>query len=604
MIFKLHYWFLAAGANAFGLLLGVYIQEYTDANAIEIGALYMLMPFTGLIFRPIICSKADREQNHQKCLIVCLFIVATSYAPFVVIPLLGPGVYREYPRICWYILITLKIVGDIAFGGVVSIGDALAINYARRLGTQFSVYRVWGTISWMVFGLIIGQVNEVPFLPKYVPGFMILIASSLMDMAVVWLWPKEYFKMISEGEGEENGEPKQIEGEEKKKSENVFVRSLMPKEVVWAHMKRKIVCLLTCTRFDGKAFEMTPKRPTMSEKEFKRLTIRREIDNFDNISIHSMASLRSMQKSNLAKMLKNPGSNLEIAVGPKLHQIAAQKEKEKASNGKEKDDTTTSINKMTQLRILLLLIRRDPRIVLYLFYFVGAGFTASPIGFLFMSLSERCHAESTCDFSLLGGLLQVSMALYETVIFLIIRKLQEKIGRLNTGALAFFLYSIKMVFYATIWTEVDPYWSLLFEGLRGAAWGIYLTLMVELGYKFANEVQYIIPELIERRIIDDDSDSEHLKLALSSTMQSLVASAMDGVGRGFASLIFGLILHYNSDYIFLWRMIATTSVIMFLITVLINLVDYVFGFELGLDIAAEKKKRACERNEKESPVEA
>jgi hypothetical protein len=540
MIFKLHYFCLTAGTNALGILLGVYIATYTDASPSEIGLLYMLMPFVGMTFRPIICSYADRRRAHRKYIMICLFVAAASYFPFVLIPFLGDKLYKEHPRFCWYFLVSFKVVGDIAFGGVVSIGDSLAINYAKRIGTEFSVYRIWGTVSWMLFGLVVGQLNEIWFLPKYVAGFMVLVLASLVNMFVVYLWPAEYFVMVTPSMMKKESEQRRFSEERLssggRKTTSSMTKSLMPKEMVWAHAKRQLWKLATCS---------------------------------------------CLSSSSLDDETTKTGDVQQQQVYGQEH------------NDETEISRTVSVDKGTQLRILALLLRRDPRIIAYLLLFVASGAAIVPISFFFMSLSEICHTDNKCNFSQLGGFLQVAMAVAETFIIVYIKQIIAKIGRLNTMSIAFGLTAAKYIFYGTIWPTVDPHYSLLTELTHGVIWGIFLTLSVEVAHMFSTEVEYVLPELLQRDVIKDNSEAslEKLKLSLSATMQALVASASDGLGRGVGALIYGLIIDVYSFHT-LWMVIGLGTLLVLVVLQVTNLLDWLFNFELGLDVAAAKKTPA------------
>lgn len=534
MIFKLHYWFTAAGINAIGYLLGVYIQTYTDASSLEIGALLMIMPFTSMIFKPIICSMADRSQAHKKYLMICIWVTCISYSPYVAIPLLGPQAYKVHPRICWYILLVSKVIGDISLGGVMSIGDSLAVNYAKRINTDFSVYRVWGTVSWMVFGIFIGYVNEVPFLPKYLPGFLILLITNLANVLVIWLWPDEYYRMVSLNSV--NEELEETEGEEKKKT-NKFTKSLMPREVVQAHMKAKILGL------------------------FKR-----------------KSRVEAGAQSRDGEVVKNSTNAGQLDL--ESHKTEIVQEQNKPSR----------ISKGVQLKIFILLVRRDPRIVLYCLYFIVSGLISSPLSFFIISLSEICHGKGTCDFSVLAGLLQASMALAETFVYAYVGTLMKKIGRVNTCSLSLATMALKYLFYGLYFEQVDPNYALLAELLHGASFGLRLTITVEMGYRFSNEITYIIPELISKNIVEPGTDANSLELSLSATMQAVVSCVYDGLGRGVGALIIGLMLEQIS-YSSLWTIVGIGTTIALAICMSISLLDQIFKFNLGLEAKAAQEKR-------------
>lgn len=533
MIFKLHYIFLTSGACALTILLGVFMEFYTDASSLEIGILLMMMPFTSIICRPIICSKADRMQAHQKFMIICLMVVVISYSPFIIIPILGPDIYENHPRICFYVLSVMKIIGDIGFGGMISIGDALAINYCERIGAKYGSYRIWGALSWMSFGLIIGQVNEVSFLPKYVPGFMILLTASILNMLIIWLWPADYFVMVAKKmrDTETTGE--------KTNSKQKKVKCLLPKEVVLRHMKNKllsVICLNKGANLDA-----------------------------------AMKGSPSITVNGLSMTQKSPPET--ISQDAKLNEDQQQVNEDEQAK-------VQVIGMRVQMKALALLLRRDLRIVLYILYFIAAGSGMAPISFFFIGLSSICRQEGTCDFSQLAGMLQVSMSCIETVLLFYVKDLEQIFGRLNLCAFSLFCITFKWTFYSTIWFNINPYWALLIETLHGISFGICLTMMVELAHLFACEVEYIIPELIEKGVVKEGREAERLKLSLSATMQAIVSSATDGVGRGFGALTYGFLLERYSFRTFM-GIISFYVLSCFIIITLVAIFDRIFKPELG-----------------------
>jgi hypothetical protein len=518
MLFKLHYFLMAAGYNALSILLGVYMSFYTDATPFEIGLLYMLMPFVGMTCKPIISSFADRHQAHREYLIVCLGLIAVCYLPFVIVPFVGPALYKQHPRLCWNVLVPIKVIGDVSYGCALTIGDSLAINYAKRIGNELSYYRVGGTISWMIFGVITGQLNEIWFLPKYVAGFMILVLSSLTDMLAVYLWPKEYFVMVSSSSNQlcnDENDGQQLNRCSPKASGSRWTMSLMPKEVVWAHAKSQLWTLITCKCFASNNDDRKPK----------------EVD-----------------------------------------------------EDWPADSSKTPIDKRSQLMALFLLFKRDPRITGYLLTFACAGATMMPLSFFYMSLSDICHTNDRCDFSQLGGLLQVSMAASETISMLYTIQIVRSIGRLNTLSIAFGLITVKYLFYGSpFWPNVNPYYSLVSEILQGITYAFYVILSNELGHLFSTEVEHLIPELIGKGAIgaDDLAGQEKLKISLSATMQSLLVAASDGVGRGFGALIYGFIIGAYS-FRTLWLVVGFGSLLVVIALQTVNLLGRCVKFECGL----------------------
>lgn len=550
MIFKLHYVFATSGFCALTILLGVFMETYTDASSLEVGFLLMVMPFANIIFRPIICSKADRTQAHQKVIVICLFIVVVSYSPFLIIPILGPDIYEVYPRTCFYVLGGCKIIGDIAFGGSYSIGDALAINYTERIGAKYGAYRIWGSLSWMSFGLLIGQINEVPFLPKYVPGFIILLTSSLLDMILIWLWPPEYFMMVPKSKIDRK---KAQDAGQKQKA-----KPLMSKRVVLAHMKNKLLSVLSRSSEKTSTSHLPP--PII-------------------VNALSMTQKPTQQQVALPVQDENNQKAVETQTGPR------------------------TIDMGTQATALGLLLSKDLRIMLYLLYFVAVGSGMSTISFFFIGLSNVCHQEGTCDFSQLAGMLQLTMSCMETVLFFHVKKIENKIGRLNLCAFSLFFLALKYTLYVSIWFDINPYWAVLIESIHGISFGICLTMMVEMGHQFANEVEFILPELIDRGVVKEGQEADRLKLSLSATMQALVSGASDGIGRGFGALTWGYILGQHS-----FRALLTIAgiymIICLIIIVCVIIFNKMFKPKLGFAILDENATQVTSGAESRATTEA
>lgn len=190
MIFHLHFILITSGLSSAALLLGVFIQTYTDASKREIAVLLMSMPFISMIIKPLFCSVADRHQSHRLVLIFALSTMMIGYSPFIVIPTL-----KLNPRAAWYLIIIASLVGSGGLEVARALGDSLAINYARKTKTSYGKMRLAGTLSWGIFGFIIGQINELQGFPKYVPGFLVLQTSILVEILLLIYWNREDFIM-------------------------------------------------------------------------------------------------------------------------------------------------------------------------------------------------------------------------------------------------------------------------------------------------------------------------------------------------------------------------------------------------------------------------
>lgn len=194
MIFVLHYILFNAGLSAIVILLALFLQTYSDASLSEIGSLLMILPFVSIFVKPLFCAMADRHQAHRCYMIGALFFTAAGYGSLVVAPFF-PKFIQDHGRIVWYLDVIGVVIGYSAFGVVWSLGDALSMNSARKKGIAWGSYRVWGTVSWGVFGFLIGLINETPVLPKYVPALLVMVAAVAVEIVLWAFWPESAFNM-------------------------------------------------------------------------------------------------------------------------------------------------------------------------------------------------------------------------------------------------------------------------------------------------------------------------------------------------------------------------------------------------------------------------
>lgn len=197
MIFGLLY-LLVLTNSAFSLLLGSYFLFYTGASGNQLGFLFMIQPFT-IFARPFICARADRFQSHKQLLKYCLLGASVAYLPYVILPYLLKipviDVYLTFP-LRFGILASSHLLGSVFYSGVRALIDVMAVSYAKRVGSDFSAYRKWGTLSFGCCGLLLGQINQ-RWLLDYVPGAALFCICMSVAFALVHLWPDEFFSMIA-----------------------------------------------------------------------------------------------------------------------------------------------------------------------------------------------------------------------------------------------------------------------------------------------------------------------------------------------------------------------------------------------------------------------
>lgn len=199
-IYSIHYILFSAGLSAVLILITLFLQTYSDASLSEIGALLMALPFLSIIAKPLFCALADRQQAHKAYLMGSLLFMALGYGSLTVAPFF-PEFIEQHGRLVWYLDVVGVAIGFTAFGVAFSIGDALSVFAANKKGIPWGSYRVWATVSWGVFGCLIGTFNETPLLPKYVPAFFVLVGALLLEVLLLAVWPNHVFDMkLSEAE--------------------------------------------------------------------------------------------------------------------------------------------------------------------------------------------------------------------------------------------------------------------------------------------------------------------------------------------------------------------------------------------------------------------
>lgn len=197
MIFKIHYglWY--------GALVGIipfmfnYASEYTGATATQHGILYTVLPFMALLAKPVVCSVADKYAAHHHCLLLFIFITMLGFGSLVIYPFF-PDWTREHKNEVWALYCIAAFIGNTSMCVVNSIGDSLAINSCTRKNVNYGQYRLWGPVGFGFFGAIWGIANEIPFLPKYTPGILMMVLILSVNMIMLSLWyDRDEFKVLS-----------------------------------------------------------------------------------------------------------------------------------------------------------------------------------------------------------------------------------------------------------------------------------------------------------------------------------------------------------------------------------------------------------------------
>lgn len=522
MIYHLYFSLIMAGYSAISILLGSYMMHYTDATEIDLGFLFMIQPMT-IFLRPFICAQADRYQSHRQLLAFFALLTSLSYIPFIALTFFNDTLNAletqhtdpdsslpSISQLKFWSLVCFHTIGSVGFCGVRSLGDGLAVNYAKRIGADFARYRKYGSATYGLCGFFLGQINQNWLLPDFSPS-LIMYSVSMITLAVLtYAWPQQYFIMSSK-----NFDDPTIRAE--------YIASLPNASDTLKHIGIKIK--------DAFLFRKEP-------------------------STHPIDASNGRSKW---------ASNLTIAApaGVVTNGVEA-KRTASITSGELIDDRTKTLTIQQQIGIFTLLIRRDFRVLLYLLIMFYGGLVGySGPNFVFTYIDVVCHRRGDCSGAQLTGLVIISYCCVETICYMIIDRFRGRFNRVFVIEITFVSLTIHYFFYGFLLEHLSPYYFLM-ESLHGVEYSISLTACVDLGYYFAREVELLLPELVQRGIVSQSDNQELVKVSLLATMSGCFTLVYDGFGCILGSLVFGIITgHYS--FVVTWIVIGSLAVIGFVV---------------------------------------
>ncbi|MEM1222177.1 MAG: nucleoside permease [Verrucomicrobiota bacterium] len=132
--------------GAWFVTLGTYLGQGLKLDGVSIGAAYSTMPWGALIAPFFVGMIADRFFNSEKVLAIChiLGAVILYYASTV----------TDSGMLFWVLL-----AYALAYNPTLALVNAIAFNQIDSVEKQFPQIRVFGTIGWIVAGLIVGWLS-------------------------------------------------------------------------------------------------------------------------------------------------------------------------------------------------------------------------------------------------------------------------------------------------------------------------------------------------------------------------------------------------------------------------------------------------------------
>lgn len=526
LIFSLNF-FLSKSTGKFGVLLGSFLKIYTDASDYEIGLVLTSVPLVMTIAKPILCTMMDRMQAHKLFLIMSYGFLCFGYLPFVIIPFLGPSFYIPHARMSLYILTAFNIIADVGSAVVETLDDTLAVNYAKQVNSRFTIYRMWGTISYGLLSLLVGHVNDGFWIvPKYTAVYLFLFIGTLSMMLLIHLWPNEHFKIAPcDRLNYENGQP-------------------IPRETT--NFSELNTLKIMRQRFIDSICYLNPIRCLCRHKD--KFFIKENRSDIVDCNLVDQDARETSNRKNETSAINSLEFRLSLDPNGKSVQYGGL---DRTASGRMLDENET-LPKMTQVRIFGELIWRDPRIIAYLSIIAFCGTTLQLQYFLFLYLTGSCNSSNGCNYSKLAGFMQAAAAFFECLTFLVSEPLVNRFGRLFALKLAMFSLVIRFVFYGAFFHSYPPYFAIFVEALFGIVTGIYSTVKPEVAYMFANEVSLVLPQLVERGKISLSANVDAMKKCLASSMQGAFSLSYSGLGRTAGAVIAGSIIGLRGHYEDLW----------------------------------------------------
>lgn len=562
MIFQLHYLLFSTGLPAVIVLLTGFLKAHSEASLSQVGLLLMSIPFVSIVVKPLVCALADRHQAHKYYLMGALTFMILGYGSLTVAPFF-PDFIERHAQLVWQLDILGVVVGYGAFGVVFSLGDALAVNAAQVNGVSWGFYRAWAVVSWGVGGVIIGQLNDLTWLPKYTGGIFLLMAALGAEIVMLLFAPNKHFVMG----GDQSGQQVAVDVEQPQTKEQEAAASAAAAATNQTHDNwqdlggniRSFHGTLTCRKLAGVlmddlngslrsslgrlsgATDATKKRTELSAvldqmqakqkhrpdtiKSIRSLLVAKAGDSASMGSLKSHKNLRLLDVKQLLAMEQQPPPPQEL-----------------------QEVTQPSIEDL-QLVLLRLIVCRNATIWRYLglFTLFGALFSVH-LSYFFLHLDELCTRHGH-EFSLVLGAMMLAHSVSEVVSFtLIVPYLVPRCGRMGSLLSCMVIFALRFLYYGTQLAEHSPFWALPFELSHGLAYGIIYSLITDIACDCVDQLDDYLPELVERGLIPAGPkfNSNLLKLPLRATMQGIFSGAYDGLGNGLGALLGGFYLDGHS----------------------------------------------------------
>lgn len=402
------------------------------------------------------------------------------------------------------------------------------------------------------YGYIIGQINEAPGLPKYLPSFLILYLSVMIEIVALFFWNNEDFKMYDPTKEAIVVAPVQA----KAVSTNSINKVDLPEFPALRHLK-----------------EMDSPGPGSLSGSFR-------LNKATGLALRDLISSDDLSRK-LKSLETNDTQDESLTIEEKIQPVEPVQSAHKGSslNSMIEYETNTTVqnrdkerqHKNLQVTLFKMILGEDRRMIKYLVLFTMYGMLISPINFLFLSMEEVCRKDpSKCNFSNLAGSVLISQASIETLAFFVMPWFLKFMSRPLMFTCGLIMMASRNFFYAGFYytAGISPYWALIAEWGHGISYGIFATLLADVALMFANQCELFIPHLRRSGFISQigtvssdkiRAEEVAIKMALRATMQAIYGGVMDGLGQGAGCLVSGIVYDVYG-YITLWQLFTIIAI--------------------------------------------
>ncbi|MBN1311612.1 MAG: MFS transporter [Anaerolineae bacterium] len=144
LVAKSYYFLYFAAIGCFAPFLNIYLKQKGLTGA-QIGWLSSIAPLIALTTNPIWGSVADRWRIHRQVLALCSFVAGITALLFL-------------PFEAFWLFMVLTSIIALFRSPITPIVDSAAIAMVKQTGDSYGRQRIWGTISFIVVSLGLGQI--------------------------------------------------------------------------------------------------------------------------------------------------------------------------------------------------------------------------------------------------------------------------------------------------------------------------------------------------------------------------------------------------------------------------------------------------------------